>query len=561
MAMGILTLAWVLLGANPAPVKEYHINQQQIRIPISIDSPAQRAQIRELILFVSSDEGKTWSQQAVASPDQEAFPFYAPKDGTYWFSVCVVNQQGRREPEDVYKVPPSQKIVIDTLKPLVRIKSADRQGDDLVVNWEIQDDHPDLATLKLEYKPADMPSYQWLPAPIRPEAVGQGRFRVANPGPISLRIQIQDLAGNAGVGSFEVPAAAGVGTTQLASAQMPAPSPSAPAGPAPSPSPPTGSSWDVPGPGLQQTSAGRVEPKLPLDPGGAARVEPRPSLEQGAPLPPPVLARSEAKGPTEALTPPPPVNNFQMPSLPGNDVKPGLVAISGKNPPSTGPAFQQTSPKAMNRPLPPLEVINHKQLAIDFEVTKQGPSGIGKAELWVTRDDGQTWDRFVESTEPKSPLRVELPGEGTYGFLLTLQSKAGRYNAPPVAGDVPQKRIELDMTPPLIKLFEPVPDPKQADALILSWKVTDRNLAPNPITLQWAERPGGSWQPIVADGSNDGQFIWKLPPNIPFMIYMRLIAKDTAGNVSTAETPTPICIDLKEPEGRLLGISGVARRP
>lgn len=548
MTTTVLMLAWALAG-QPQPVKEYHINQHQIRIPISIESSAQRAEIRELILFLSTDEGRTWNQQAVASPDQEAFPFHAPSDGVYWFTVCVVNQKGQREPEDVYKAPPGQitKIVVDSLKPLVRIQSAERQGDDLLVSWEIQESHPDLATLKLEYKPADAPDSAWTPASIRPQLIGQGRFRVANPGPLELRLQVQDLAGNPGIGSFKVPAAVNASPAQLTSAQVPATNSVSGALP-PAPAPPLGSSWDVQAAAVQPVSANRPEPRQP-----PASILPAPAV--------PTLPRSEPR-PVADRTPPPPVNNFQIPGAPTADGKPPLVATSDKPPVTHTPAAPPGTSPGTPGTLPPLQIINTKQIAIDYEVTQVGPSGIGKVELWMTRDDGRTWEKFVESLEPKPPLRVDLPGEGTFGFRLLLQSKAGRHKPAPVSGNPPEIRVELDATPPVAQLYLPEPDPKQADALILTWKASDRNLDAKPITLQWSEKAGGPWQTIVADWPNDGQYTWKVPPSTPFMVFLRLSARDTAGNVSAAETPQPVCIDLKEPEGRLLGISGpVVRRP
>ncbi len=540
MTTTALMLAWVLAG-SPQPVKEYHINQHQIRIPISIESPAQRAEIRELILFMSADEGKTWNQQAVATPDQQAFPFYAERDGSYWFTVCVVNQKGEREPDDIYKAPPSQitKIVVDSLKPLVRIRSAERQGDDLVVSWEIQEAHPDLATLKLEYKPAGTPDAQWTPASIRPQLIGQARFRVASPGPLDLRMRLQDLAGNAGVGSFNVAAAASATATQLTSAQVPAALP---------PPPPMGSSWDNL-PAVQPVSTNRPEPRLPS--------------ESSLPMPqPPVLTRTEPHPPVDRAPPPPPVNHFQVPGAPLDDGKPPLVATSDKTPVPPAPVKPAGTAPETHGTLPPLQIINTKQVNMDYQVTKVGPSGIGKVELWMTRDDGRTWEKFAESPQLKPPLRVELPGEGTYGFRLLLQSKAGRHKPAPVSGDLPEMRLELDTTPPVALLYRPEPDAERADALVLTWKATDRNLDPKPITLQWSAKAGGPWQTIVADWPNDGRYTWKVPPDIPFMVYLRLSAKDTAGNVSAAETPEPICIDMKEPEGHLLGISGnVVRRP
>src|SRR5262249_41601023 len=119
MAAGTLALAWMLLAAGTPPSDVWHINQRNIRIPIRPVDSAVRKEIRELILFSSTAEGKTWHQVAVAPPDQEVFPYYPPGDGLYWFTACAVFQTGPRDPADVYKVPPSQKLQIDTVKPVV----------------------------------------------------------------------------------------------------------------------------------------------------------------------------------------------------------------------------------------------------------------------------------------------------------------------------------------------------------------------------------------------------------------------------------------------------------
>jgi hypothetical protein len=508
MNMGTLALAWVL-AAGPGAGDTYFINQQQIRIPITVD-PARRPEIKEIHLFVSADEGRTWQPQAVASPDQDAFSFIAPRDGVYWFSVAVVNPQNKREPPDPYHAPPSQKIVIDTLKPVLRVKAAERQGDEAVVSWEMQEDYPDLATLKVEYRPAGATGGPWVAVPLTPALCGQARFRPVVPGPLSVRVQVQDLAGNFSTAEGEVSAAAN-GSTQLAAAP-----PAAPVSPV----------------------AGSFVPP-------AADVPPA-----AAPTP---VSRTEVRSmPEPAATPAAPAGaGFDAGRLVASSEQPA-------NPVAAGSAA--VSPRPVRGALPALLITNNRQLAIDYEVTKVGPSGIGRVELWLTHDDGKSWEKFAETAELKPPLRVELPAEGQYGFRLVLQSRAGRSQPAPVAGTPPELRVELDTTPPTAQLYRPEPDPKQADALILSWSATDRNLAPSPVTLQWAERPGQEWQTIVESHPNDGRYTWKLPPNVPYLVYLRLITHDTAGNSSVAETPEPVCIDLKEPEGRILGISGSVRR-
>jgi len=529
MSTGTLMLAW-LLAANPAPGDVYYLNQHQLRIPISID-PVRRPEIKELILFMSADEGKTWQQQGVTSPDQDSFSFFAPKDGMYWFSVCVINQQNKREPPDPLAVPPSQKIVIDTLKPVVRIKSAERQGDEVVVNWEIQEDYPAWDTLKLEYRPVDAAASQWYPVTVNPAAIGQAHFRWPPPSPVALRMQLQDLAGNAGSTEFVVPAgvATAPGGSQFAS--MP-PAPVTPV----SALTPAGSATT--GAGQTPRSLQTASPNSWEAPQGAA---------------PAPVARNDARPPGDAVPPLPPVSNYQpVPPPVDSALKP--VATTDKSGTAV-PAFSSGgSPFEGHGALPPLQMLNTRQVSIDYEIDNQGPSGIGKVELWMTHDDGKTWEKFTESTNAKPPLAIELRDDGIYGFRLVLQSKAGRQKPSPVPGELPEMRLELDTIPPAAELYQPEPDARLADGLVLRWSATDRNLAPNPITLQWTDQPGKDWQTIAADLPNDGHYTWKMPKNIPYLVYLRLVVRDTAGNSNMAETPKPVCIDLIKPEGHLKGL-------
>src|SRR5262249_48107973 len=122
----------------------------------------------------------------------------APADGLYWFNICVVDTQGRREPSDIFRSAPRQKVLIDTLQPNIRVVSAERQGDDIVVAWEIQEEHPDLATLKLEYRAVDAPAWMWTPVNITPALIGQARFRVTTFGPLAVHMEMTDQAGNKG---------------------------------------------------------------------------------------------------------------------------------------------------------------------------------------------------------------------------------------------------------------------------------------------------------------------------------------------------------------------------
>src|SRR5947209_8742038 len=102
MLLGTLTLGSLLLVAGSPPADVWYTNQRNIKIPISIKEESRR-EIRELILYASNDQGKTWHQEAVVTPDRDGFAFYAPVDGLYWFSVGTVDLKGVQYPADIYK--------------------------------------------------------------------------------------------------------------------------------------------------------------------------------------------------------------------------------------------------------------------------------------------------------------------------------------------------------------------------------------------------------------------------------------------------------------------------
>ena len=241
---------------------------------------------------------------------------------------------------------------------------------------------------------------------------------------------------------------------------------------------------------------------------------------------------------------------------PGPELSNRLVASSENTRGPATPSFASSSSQG-----PPLTFVKDKQISIDYQVDKVGPSGIGKVDLWMTQDDGRTWRWLADDPDLTPPITVDLPGEGVYGFRIVVQSKAGLGKRGPVSGDPPEMRVEVDLTPPVAQLYAPEPDPHQRNALTITWNATDKNLTSTPVSLQWAERKDSEWHEIASNLPNTGRFTWMLPPNLPFRVYMRLIVRDSSGNVSMAETSEPVLVDLSEPEGRITGLASPTRRP
>jgi hypothetical protein len=296
----------------------------------------------------------------------------------------------------------------------------------------------------------------------------------------------------------------------------------------------------------------------PVHPSGAPAVPAAPAGEVRKP------AAVEAAGPTD------------LGPGGGNLAPPPAVAAADR---AVGPTAAATLAGATRGALPDLQYTNKRQVKLEFDVSKVGPSGLGGVEVYMTTDEGLTWTAApVEANAlPVNPdaksggplhgaVAVNLPQEGMrYGFCLIVKSRAGLGKPPPQKGEPPHVRLELDQTPPRAALYRPQPDPNRPNTLILSWMAVDRNLTGNPVALEWAERREGPWLPVSTDplpnnlpastgGAGEqplgptGTFAWQLPERMPSRVFLRLTVRDMAGNVSVAQTPEPVLIDLTVPE-------------
>jgi hypothetical protein len=499
--MGTGWLAWTcLLLAAGAPAEADDIvpmSQRHFQIPIKIEAN-RRSEVSSLLLYFSRDQGRSWGFYGRAAPEKGAFDFYAQSDGLYYFSIAVIDKKGHQEPTDIQRSPVGQKILIDTVKPVVKIVSAERSGDEVVVGWEIQEERPEWTSLKLEYRVGDSPNGPWTPLMLQPGERGNHRFRPGMPGPVTVRLSLRDQAGNEGVEEKTV----GGGHVDHA----------------------------VVGAGAVGPAATGGEP-------------PPPSGPPGTPPPPPPAA-SES-GSTPLAHSPSPGRN-ESGSSGGEGAAPG---------PTRGP-------------LPNLQIVNKHQVKLGFNVGKFGPSGLGAVDVYVTTDEGASWEK--STADPMVSLPVSPTGNGAvrgtvtvtmakegvrYGFYLVVKSRAGLGKPSPRAGDAPHVRIEVDTTQPDAQLMAPQPAPGQGNSLVLTWKAEDRNLAANPVSLEWSATVNGPWT-FIGDAQlpNTGRYVWKVTDQVPPKVFLKLTVRDMAGNVAVAQTNEAVLIDLTVPE---LGDGGV----
>jgi len=175
--------------------------------------------------------------------------------------------------------------------------------------------------------------------------------------------------------------------------------------------------------------------------------------------------------------------------------------------------------------------------------------------LWGTSDNGATWRRFGVDPDHVSPMPVSVDREGDYGFRIIVQSAGSYGSKPPRPGDRPDVWVRVDLKQPTAAIQSVQKgDGNQADQLTIRWSASDEHLEGNPISLHFASHPAGPWTTIATRLENTGAYAWRVGPHVPERIYLRLEARDAAGNVGAYSTAEPIALQHPRPTGRIQGV-------
>jgi hypothetical protein len=537
-------LALALVGysvgqpAQPIGPDYFPMNSRTIKLPIEYKKD--RKSIRQVLLYVARNGENTWYQEAFVTPDKDHFVYVAKDDGIYWFKMVIEDLKGNKDPVDVTRDPPDLKMLIDTTPPAIRVTNAKRTGDDVVIEWAIEDKFPTDAEPKVQFRAMNNPLGYWTDVKLPANSRTGVAFK-CGPDAVTVRIVATDLAGNRNEATRDFPT--GSASTSLAPPNTPVlPSgPSAPSGP------------------TIQPPADLVPPIGPLSPAPPA-----------PPIQPPVSTQ-----PTQPI--------YTQPTQPQPGSMQPLAVVDPKAPPALSgaqpaAAWNTGTPAAPPPELPRAQAVRFTRFDLGYDLEQRGPSGISRVDLWVTRDDGRSWNKWSQHDGKGGSVRVVLDVrenaklEGLYGFRLVPVSGAGLSEREPVAGDAPDLRVTVDVTAPQIDLFPLMSDPNAPETLLVQWKASDSNFGDDPITLEWSDAPNGPWHPVASNGeapvvqatalnapvarklANTGQYAWKVPAGVPARVYLKATARDAAGNVKEVVTREPQLVDLTKPRAKINGI-------
>ena len=190
-----------------------------------------------------------------------------------------------------------------------------------------------------------------------------------------------------------------------------------------------------------------------------------------------------------------------------------------------------------------------------------GPGGPASVELMALENGGRTWSPLAQDSDRKPPFPVALGGEGVFGLKLVARSASKLGDSPPEPGESPDYLVEVDSTPPVVKLDRvQVGGGRDAGKIARTWHASDLHLGPRPVTISVRPEGGAEWRPIGPPVENSGRYVWTLPPTAPQRFYVRVQVADSVGNVGFDETPegSPVNVDRARPKGRITRIEPIA---
>ncbi|GAB4138581.1 MAG: hypothetical protein Tsb009_06870 [Planctomycetaceae bacterium] len=503
--------------------KTVYTNRRQFAIPFQFDSSElQRLGTTEVRLYVSVDQGGTWQQVQSVAPRTRRFFVRAPQDGIYWFAVRTVGRNQQEHPSG-NRISPELKVVVDSVSPTFRIQLSEPAPGKVQLRWSTSGKDVDASTLHLESLQSGRT--KWSKVYVAKKANGVTVWRIPRGGVVEVRGRIADRAGNVATAHDSV----NIGVAR----------PIVPRQKAPDFSQPIASAITI----KKQTT---LPDKFP------------PALERSKPS---LLS-------PDSTTDGPRIQPKSQNSL-SVDSEEGFITIKKRRPtprfgvptPVESVSTQDVTPvrePAVQEPPVPIRIVNRRQFQIGYQVEKVGSSGVQSVELFITQNNGKKWYRYGTDDDRRSPFNVVVPNDGKYGFIIRVKSGAGLSKPAPQPGDRPSLEVVVDRTAPGLKLLPILQGTgKDTNRFLIRWSSTDANPEEKPISISYAARPNGPWMEIVSRTANTGRFLWTVGQNVPPRVYIRLSARDKAGNISQLQTTRPIIVDLVRPSAKITEVQPI----
>ena len=524
MATAVCLVLTTWTAAAPPARQPVHTSRDRFRIPFQFDAEEMaRLNAVEIQLFVSTDRGKHWDHSQSVPTTAERFTFQAPEPGEYWFSVRT--RDGRNQFHPPGPLQAGLRVIVDQSSPQLEVRLRQTAAGEVEVSWRADDEHLDLGSLKLEFM--NPGSETWEDVNITPVDAGRTSWTVPADGRVFVRGSVSDYAGNS---------ASSDAATDVRTGPAGQPGPARPDFSQPVAGPTDETPLILP---EQELATIEQPPVVQPDVEAPSRTLPPVIMQPVEPPPAPKNVTGSTELPLAPFTPEP---AEQEPSLIADGTADEVAAESDETPNATARSLNTTT------------------FNINYALEDVGPSGVAGVDLYISENNGFKWFYYGQDDDRRSPMLVTVPRDGSYGFSLRVRSGVGLTEPPPQPGEAPTLVVVVDRLPPTVEVLAVQQGQGTSrHAIDIAWNVEDERLAERPIALLYASHPAGPWYPMTTDWiENTGNYRWAGGQQIPQQLYVRVEARDAAGNIGRADSKNPLIVDLARPSARITDIESIS---
>ena len=217
---------------------------------------------------------------------------------------------------------------------------------------------------------------------------------------------------------------------------------------------------------------------------------------------------------------------------------------------------------------PQIEYVKSSDLTVKSKLTRVTRSGVKETILWVNdgkggwKEDSRLPQKIEAATkDPAVEMVYKAPKDGLYGFIVLPVSGAGYKPDDPRDGDAAQWLVEVDTTVPTIeiKTIRVGPGGLNGPRVEIDWTALDKNLMPEPITLEYAKdmnSPDKDWKVIAAKIPNSSRYVWEVDDKELWKFYVRATAVDKATNSARSVYKDAVMVDLEKPSAVIEKVNG-----
>lgn len=191
-----------------------------------------------------------------------------------------------------------------------------------------------------------------------------------------------------------------------------------------------------------------------------------------------------------------------------------------------------------------VEEIQTSDFTMPLVFQPEARANIERIRFFVSMDRGKTWNHRKDFKSSDDRVVFNAHRDGEYWFALQVSLKNDANSPANLADLFPSQKVYVNterrpirkFVPAAAVLYEPrLTNTDDGPTVTFRWMATGSDLKPKPIRLSYGEAANGPWHDIAAGLSNTGEYTWRLPPQVPAAVLLRLEVHETTGGSVVAE--------------------------